>query len=183
MGESDPPLKPALELVDSGEIPIGDLEPAGSVNLDAALASEELPDDEAEALRNSLLSSRGRMLGHIPFDEPEERMLVSLAVWMGACGALFAIFGVGSLLRFGLATRFAGELVVGIFSSALGFWLLSAGWRFRQVAVTDGKDQHHLINGFGLLRTALLFKALILFVGMVLGCFVFSLIGSFLFLL
>jgi cell division protein FtsX len=74
------------------------------------------------------------------------------------------------------------HVVVGILASALSVWLLASAWSFRRV-LTDERQQHHLVNGLGLLRSALLLKAILLFSGMVLGCFTFSIAVALLLLL
>ncbi len=83
---------------------------------------------------------------------------------------------------------FTGEgkvahVVVGILASALSVWLLAAAVTFHRAARRGRAVGPFLIQGFGLLRSALLLKAVLLFAAMVLCCFTFSLATSLLFLL
>ena len=97
-------------------------------------------------------------------------VVITLAV--GALTGLSYLTGPGSV----------AHVVVGILATALSVWLLAAGWRFHRVS-RDARRQHHLVSGLGLVRTAMLLKAILVFSAMVIGCFTFSIAVSLLLLL
>ena len=106
----------------------------------------------------------------------------SLYRWIGFCGLITLAIGALTGLSYLTGEGSVAHVVVGMLASAISVWLLLAALNFRRV-LRDRQRQHHLVNAFGLLRSALLLKAILMFSGMVLGCFAFSIAGSLLLLL
>ena len=144
-----------------------------------------LDHDEDEAIvapRLPRISHPGAAAGRIPFDAEGRKVVRSLSRWVAFCGLLTLTVGALTGLSYLTGPGSVAHVVVGILASALSVWLLAAAWRFHRVN-SDRRQQHHLVNALGLLRTALLLKAILLFSSMVLGCFTFSIAASLLFLL
>ncbi|HJL16072.1 MAG TPA: hypothetical protein RMH99_10460 [Sandaracinaceae bacterium LLY-WYZ-13_1] len=142
--------------------------------------------DELEAIRPPRLPEASRLsrrdVGHIPFDEEGQKVVRSLSRWVAFCGLLTLTVGALTGLSYVTGPGSVAHVVVGILACALSVWLLAAAFSFHRV-LRDRRQQHHLVNGLGLLRSALLLKAILLFSGMVLGCFTFSIGAALLFLL
>ncbi|MGF1470039.1 MAG: hypothetical protein ACFCGT_28295 [Sandaracinaceae bacterium] len=185
MSEPDggaPPDEPPAEERPDRDAADGEPDDAGPPRLELVLRSSGPPPEATPRSAPAAARFPERMLGHIPFDEPGEQLLRSLGRWVLLTGLSALAFGVWTAGRYLVAEVPVAQVVVAILATALGVWLLTASVRFRQVLVTDGRDQHHLINGFGLLRTAIVLKALLLFAVMVLGCFASSVVAALLFL-
>jgi hypothetical protein len=129
-------------------------------------------------------SKRGKPVRiHARFGESEAKQLRRLARWVGLC-ALLAL-GTGGIASAGALLGRPGVVahaIVGILAGALGVWLGSAAYNFWRMARRPAREVHRLIDGLGLLRTALLLKAILLFTTLTLGCFTFSLAAALLFL-
>ena len=102
--------------------------------------------------------------------------------WVVFSGLLYLTVGALTGLSYVTGPGSVAHVVVGILSSALSVWLLWAALSFRRMLSRD-RQQHHLVNGLGLLRSALLLKAILLFSAMALGCFTFSILTGLLLLL
>lgn len=119
-----------------------------------------------------------RTVGDLPFEELEEQALRRLTRWVVACGLATLSLAISVTVdMFRSEVRFA-HVVVGTLTLSTSGWLLLAGFRFGQVLRSAGRDQHHLIHGLGLLQSAFLLKALVVFAGMSTGCFLFSVLAS-----
>jgi len=121
-------------------------------------------------------------LGTIPFDAEGQKIIRSLAGWIGFCGVI--TLGIGALTGLSYVTGegSVAHVVVGILATAVSFWQLMAVWSLRKV-LSERQQQHHMVHALGHIRSALLLKALLVCAAMVLGCFTFSIAGSLLFLL
>lgn len=120
--------------------------------------------------------------GDVPLDAAGRKVLRSLSRWVAFCGLVTLAIGMLTGLSYITGPASVVNVVVGILACALSVWLLAAANSFRRVLAAPGR-RHLLVNGLGLLRTALLLKAILLFSAMVLGCFVFSVVGGLLVLL
>lgn len=120
--------------------------------------------------------------GSIPFDRAGRAVIASLARWVGFCGVI--TLGIGALTGLSYLTGegSVAHVVVGILAVAISGWQLLAVWDLNRV-LRHRRQQHHMVNALGHLRSALLLKALLVCAAMVLGCFTFSIAGSLLFLL
>lgn len=118
-------------------------------------------------------------------DASERSILRSLARWVAFTGLMTLTVGALTGLSYFTGTGTVAHVVVGILACALAFWLLTAALSFRRVGnpKPNMRPRHHMIAGFGLLRSALLLKAVLLFAALALSCVTFSLAGSLLFLL
>ncbi len=118
-------------------------------------------------------------------DASERTILRSLARWVAFTGLMTLTVGALTGLSYFTGTGTVAHVVVGILACALAFWLLGAALSFRRVGnpKPSMRPRHHMIAGFGLLRSALLLKAVLLFAALALSCVTFSLAGSLLFLL
>jgi hypothetical protein len=119
----------------------------------------------------------------ITFDAGELKLVRSLGRWIALSGLMTLTIGALTGLSYFTGEGTVAHVVVGILASALSVWLLAAAVTFHRAARRNRTVGHHLVQGFGLLRSALLLKAVLLFAAMVLGCFTFSLAASLLFLL
>ncbi len=119
----------------------------------------------------------------VTFDPSELRLVRSLGRWIAFSGLMTLTIGALTGLSYFTGEGKVAHVVVGILASALAVWLLAAAVTFHRAARKNRTVGHHLIQGFGLLRSALLLKAVLLFAAMVLCCFTFSLAASLLFLL
>lgn len=117
------------------------------------------------------------------FDPADLRVVRSLGRWIGLCGLMTLTVGALTGLSYFTGEGKVAHVVVGILASALATWLIAAAVSFHRAAGQGGKFTHHLVSGFGVLRSAFLLKAVLLFAAMALGCFTFSLVASLLFLL
>lgn len=140
--------------------------------------------DELEAIRPprlpSIVGKPSR--GSIPFDEEGRKTVRSLGRWVMFCGLLTLTVGALTGLSYLTGPGSVAHVVVGILACALSVWLLAAARSLGRV-LSDKRQQHHLVDALGLLRSALLLKAILLFSAMVLGCFTFSIATALLFLL
>ena len=166
---------------EDGERPVGlpHMTTSARQRLELAL---ELDSDEVILPPSDLprISLRhGRIVGQIPFNAEAQRLITSLMRWVMFCGLLTLTVGMLTGLSYLTGPGSVAHMVVGILAIGLSVWLLSAAWSFRRV-VTSDRQQHHLVNGLGLVRSALLLKAILLFSTMVLGCFTFSVATAFL---
>jgi len=125
---------------------------------------------------------RASVPGRIPFDDEAVATIRSLSRWVAFCGFITLAVGALTGLSYLTGPGSVAHVVVGILATALSVWLLAAGWRFHRVA-RETRQQHHLVSGLGLVRTAMLLKAILVFSAMVLGCFTFSIAVSLLLLL
>lgn len=118
-------------------------------------------------------------------NEAERLAARSLGRWVGFTGLMTLTVAALVGLSYFTHQGTVAQVVIGILASALAFWLLGAARAFHRVASPKRgfRPRHHLLAGFGLLRSALLLKALLLFAALALGCVTFSLLGSLLFLL
>ncbi|MFK7991657.1 MAG: hypothetical protein AB8I08_36910 [Sandaracinaceae bacterium] len=177
-------LQLALEYDDDEEGPrppgIPHMSTSARQRLELALEYEEddilPPDALPEQARQSLDP------GDVPLDAAGRKLLRSLSRWVAFCGLVTLAIGMLTGLSYITGPASVVNVVVGILASALSVWLLAAANSFRRVLAAPGR-RHLLVNGLGLLRTALLLKAILLFSAMVLGCFVFSVVGGLLVLL
>ena len=126
--------------------------------------------------------SRPSLPGRIPFDAEALATVRSLSRWVAFCGFITLAVGALTGLSYLTGPGSVAHVVVGILATALSVWLLAAGWRFHRVS-RDARRQHHLVSGLGLVRTAMLLKAILVFSAMVIGCFTFSIAVSLLLLL
>jgi hypothetical protein len=115
-------------------------------------------------------------------DKEGRKVLRSLGRWLAFCGLLDATVGALTGLSYLTGPGGVAHVVVGILATALSVWLLAAAYAFHRV-VSGAGQRHLLVNGLGLLRSALLLKAILLFAAMVLGCFTFSIATGLLLLL
>lgn len=151
------------------------------------LAVEHDDDDvfdpkKPPTLPKERLSDVDLRIGTIPFDDEGQKIIRSLAGWIGFCGVI--TLGIGALTGLSYVTGegSVAHVVVGILATAISFWQLMAVWSLRKV-ITERRQQHHMVHALGHIRSALLLKALLVCAAMVLGCFTFSIAGSLLFLL
>lgn len=121
----------------------------------------------------------------VPFVKTEIRDVRSLGRWIAFTGLMTLTVGALTGLSYATGGGSVAHVVVGILATANAFWLLAAAFAFHRVTRAEkGRlARHHLVGGFGLLRSAFLLKAILLFSAMALGCFGFSLAASLLFLL
>jgi hypothetical protein len=138
--------------------------------------------------RESLPQARSAAKPHARFGEGEAKQLRRLARWVMLCGLLAAssgaIAGAGALLgRSGPIASVMIGVMAAILAGSLGVWLLSAGLSFWRAARHPKEQLHRFVDGLGLVRTALLLKAILLFSTMVLGCFSFSIAAALLLML
>jgi hypothetical protein len=119
----------------------------------------------------------------VTFDPAELKLVRSLGRWIAFSGLMTLTIGALTGLSYFTGEGKVAHVVVGILATALAFWLLAAAITFHRAARKSRSVGQHLVSGFGLLRSALLLKAVLLFAAMVLGCFTFSLAASLLFLL
>lgn len=93
--------------------------------------------------------------GHIPFLPHDEACIASCGRWAQIVGGTTIVFGALELLAlvaslakgagFGFMTLVA--IALGLLAIAGGVALIRAGAQFRLVALTDGADKEHLMNG------------------------------------
>lgn len=142
-------------------------------------ASQPPPADPAAPPK---LPSAAPPLG---LDASERSILRSLARWVAFTGLMSLTVGALTGLSYFTGTGTVAHVVVGILACALAFWLLTAALSFRRVGnpKPNMRPRHHMIAGFGLLRSALLLKAVLLFAALALSCVTFSLAASLLLLL
>ena len=126
-----------------------------------------------------------RTAAPLGLDASELSILRSLARWIAFTGLMSLTVGALTGLSYFTGTGTVAHVVVGILACALAFWLLTAALSFRRVGnpKPNMRPRHHMIAGFGLLRSALLLKAVLLFAALALSCVTFSLAASLLFLL
>lgn len=123
------------------------------------------------------------LLGQLALGPAELLVVRSLRAWVGFSGLMHLSVGALTGLSYFTGEGQIAHVVVGILATGLSAWLLGAAFNLHRVARRKPRPRHHLVSAFGLLRSALLLKALLVFAAMVLGCFTFSLAVSLLLLL
>lgn len=167
--------------------------PPGLVNMTTSarqrleLALDQDPDESIRPPAALPRSARAAMsmssvTGRIRLDEESSRLVRSLSRWVAFCGLLTLTVGALTGLSYVTGPGSVAHVVVGILACAASVWLLAAAYSFHKVLGAGG-NVHHLVNGMGLLRSAMLLKAILLFSAMVLGCFTFSIATGLLLLL
>lgn len=192
------PLRVVTGGADDGREPVLPERPPGLKNMTTSARRRlELALEHDESIRPPKLEGRhsapelapkdaprrrASVPGRIPFDDEAVATIRSLSRWVAFCGFITLAVGALTGLSYLTGPGSVAHVVVGILATALSVWLLAAGWRFHRVA-RETRQQHHLVSGLGLVRTAMLLKAILVFSAMVLGCFTFSIAVSLLLLL
>lgn len=166
--------RPRLELVLDTLPPPAPVEPA---NVEPAPVVRESAPDGAQSEPAQSEPAKAAKTG-APFDLAEERMIRSLAGWLGltavstlgVCGVLAAQWATG---RGSVPSAVAAVLTGGV-----GLWTLLAGWHLGRVVRPDRDDAHELVSAFGNLRSILILKAIGFFLVLGATCFAFSIVAS-----